>query len=85
VENLERPSSSNPYVTVLDAKLRTFERHPWSLAGGGAGQLASAISAGAVRPLAAKVERIGFFGDTHADEAFFLPETVALRNRLDLK
>ncbi|MCA1675108.1 MAG: BREX-2 system adenine-specific DNA-methyltransferase PglX, partial [Actinobacteria bacterium] len=52
-------------------------RHPWSLTGGGAVELTQRINAAGLTILRSRVQRVGFFADSHADEAFFVPANFA--------
>ncbi|MCG6495667.1 BREX-2 system adenine-specific DNA-methyltransferase PglX [Kitasatospora sp. A2-31] len=64
--------SESDWVTVEDIARTDLGSHPWSLAGGGASRLTAALDHQGAR-LKARIERIGFYGDSHADEAFTLP------------
>lgn len=73
VEQIEQPGSDSDWVTVTDLARDRLAMHPWSLAGGGAPELLLAIRHSAQTTIASAVTRIGFFGDTHADEIFTQP------------
>jgi len=68
----------NEYITVTDLARSALVAHPWSLSGGGSSDLLAAIN-GQRTMLGTDTVRIGFFGDSHADEAFFLPTPVMRR------
>ncbi|MES9557928.1 MULTISPECIES: BREX-2 system adenine-specific DNA-methyltransferase PglX [unclassified Streptomyces] len=72
--------TESQWVTVDDLDRSTFERHPWSLAGGGASGVLAALTA-TRGTLKDSVARIGFYGDSHADEAFTLPASGWLSKR----
>ncbi|MFD6733614.1 BREX-2 system adenine-specific DNA-methyltransferase PglX [Micromonospora aurantiaca] len=73
--------SSGEWVSVGNLeKARYFERFPWILQDGGL-ELVEAIESARVSRLAAHVARIGFYGDSHADEVFSLPVRGPLARR----
>ncbi|WP_441349176.1 BREX-2 system adenine-specific DNA-methyltransferase PglX [Streptomyces sp. NTH33] len=74
------PGSESDWVTVEDLNRTPFNHHPWSLSGGGASHLMAQLtpSTGIMKDA---TTRIGFFGDSHADEAFTLPTTGPLARK----
>ncbi|MEV7460147.1 BREX-2 system adenine-specific DNA-methyltransferase PglX [Streptomyces rubiginosohelvolus] len=72
VKQVGRVGSESDWVSVEDAERGRFAAHPWSLSGGGASGVLTALER-ASSPLKGIVTRIGFYGDSHADEAFTLP------------
>ncbi|KZS61255.1 BREX-2 system adenine-specific DNA-methyltransferase PglX [Mycobacterium ostraviense] len=70
--NIDSVGFENAYVTVADLPRVSFGTHPWSLSGGGAADLLEHLAVTSSHRLSAKSKRIGFFGDTHADEIFFM-------------
>lgn len=79
VERVDEPSYEDQWVSIVDLPRDILRRHPWSLSGGGAVELSKALADGSTNSLKALQKRIGFFGDSHADEAFFVPITHAER------
>jgi hypothetical protein len=74
VEQIDKPGSASQWVSVDDLdRSRYFSRKPWILSDGGL-ELVEALSAAAVASLKSRIIRIGFYGDTHADDALTLPE-----------
>ncbi|MEU2988695.1 BREX-2 system adenine-specific DNA-methyltransferase PglX [Micromonospora aurantiaca] len=65
----------NEYISVAEIPRSSLARHPWSLSGGGTDALLQVLERGSV-PARSRVTRIGFYGDSHADEAFFLSRHV---------
>ena len=57
-------------LQILTGQL--LAHHPWTLSGGGIVALQAAISSAGNSHLNDYVTRIGFFADSHADEAYFL-------------
>ena len=72
LRHLDDPAWDDAWVTITDLDRTLLAAHPWSLAGGGAVELVSVISKGSSVTLGDRTVRIGFFADSHADEAFFL-------------
>lgn len=72
-------SWENRWITVTDLDRGWLAHHPWSLTGGGAIDLRHEIEAGPRQQLKHRCTRIGFFGDSHADEAFFHPREFLKR------
>ncbi|WP_346766054.1 BREX-2 system adenine-specific DNA-methyltransferase PglX [Streptomyces sp. A0642] len=79
-EQVANSGSESRWVTVDDLDRSTFASHPWSLAGGGASGVFAALTANR-GTLKDSVARIGFYGDSHADEAFTLPANGWLSKR----
>src|SRR5690606_13439246 len=77
VDYLDEPGFEGNFVTVTNLEREVLGHHPWSLSGGSASVLKGALEANVSR-LAERVSRIGFFGDSHADEAFFFSRRPAL-------
>ncbi|MEU3165216.1 BREX-2 system adenine-specific DNA-methyltransferase PglX [Streptosporangium sp. NPDC006930] len=76
VDQIEEPGSSSEWVSVGDLdKKRYFRRFPWILQDGGL-ELIELLESASRKRLGKLVARIGFFGDTHADEAFSLPKRI---------
>ncbi|MFI8182465.1 BREX-2 system adenine-specific DNA-methyltransferase PglX [Actinacidiphila glaucinigra] len=74
VDQIDRPGSQSDWVSVEDRSRSELSKHPWNLSGGGAADVQAAIEAASAGTLKEKgVLRVGFDGDTHADELFTLP------------
>ncbi|MDQ2706436.1 MAG: BREX-2 system adenine-specific DNA-methyltransferase PglX [Actinomycetota bacterium] len=73
---VEEPGSESDWVSVVDLPRERLASHPWSLSGGGAEQVTAQLN-----DLQGRIElvRIGFYGDTHADEIFTLSESLGNR------
>lgn len=68
---IDQAGSESEFVSVADTPRNAFEKHPWSMSGGGASALRKEIKSDK-SVLASKLTSIGFYQDTHADEAFVL-------------
>ncbi|MFI6887483.1 BREX-2 system adenine-specific DNA-methyltransferase PglX [Streptosporangium canum] len=71
VENVDQVSAETAYVSVVNLLRKRLEVHPWSLSGGGANELVSLIASKGISSQKS-LSRVGFYGDTHADDAFTL-------------
>nr|WP_281362208.1 BREX-2 system adenine-specific DNA-methyltransferase PglX [Cellulomonas humilata] len=79
VDHLDEPGYQGPFVTVSDLDRDALSTFPWSLTGGGAGDLKARIdSMGTLVPRAVAY-RIGVFGIMGADDAFMVPPDLARR------
>ncbi|SCL20091.1 BREX-2 system adenine-specific DNA-methyltransferase PglX [Micromonospora inyonensis] len=76
VANIDSQGSGSEWVSVHDTDRSRLNAYPWSLSGGGAGELHSALSLGR-RRLDSEIEVIGRTTHTGLDEAFYLPATSA--------
>lgn len=79
VDNFNSPGHDGRYVSVVDVDRVAFGSFPWSLSGGGAGELKSAIDARAATRLGELPFRMGVFGIQGADEAFIVNPSEARR------
>lgn len=72
---IDHPGFNSRWISVddLDRK-RYFDRHPWILESGGL-ELVEEIQSAAAQNLSSATSRVGYFGDSHADQAFILPIT----------
>ncbi|WP_417159426.1 BREX-2 system adenine-specific DNA-methyltransferase PglX [Streptomyces cyaneofuscatus] len=81
-EQVRRPGNESEWVTGEDAERGVFAKHPWSLSGGGAGDVFAAITRGATTRLGSQVYRMGVFGIPGADEAMIAPMNIFARRGL---
>jgi hypothetical protein len=84
-KNVDSPGAETPYVSVVDMPRRELASHPWSLSGGGAGEMKQRIEATAASRLGKHAFRIGVFGITGADEEMITPRTVVSAHCLELE
>ncbi|MFE7200853.1 BREX-2 system adenine-specific DNA-methyltransferase PglX [Pseudonocardia alni] len=66
-----RPGSDSEWVTSADLPRVSFVDHPWSLSGGGAGEVRAALETD--ERLSNRVRRLGVFGMTNADDVMLAP------------
>ncbi len=79
VAQVDQPGSQSEFVSVGDSPREIFHKHPWSIGGGGASELKELLDETGATKLAAVVASIGFYQDTHADEAFVQPAGFSMR------
>lgn len=82
VNNVDFPGTHTEYVSVDDVSRKLMSRYPWSLAGGGAQDLALQVTQVCQCTLADKVAGIGFAAITGEDDAFTAPATSFERRSL---
>lgn len=80
VELVDRPGERSPFVSAGDAERNNFHAHPWSIGGGGAAELKEYLD-GRGEVFAGFLDAIGFYQDTHSDEAFVQPSDFPYRHR----
>jgi len=71
--HLDDPSFNGQYVTITDLDRTALQTHPWSLSGGGAGDLKEAIEAGNRRALNQVADAIGIVAVIGEEEAYEVP------------
>lgn len=80
LKQINRPGSESEWVSVEDVELDRFLHHPWSLSGGGAGDLKQFIEKSRTK-LGARAESIGSAVITGEDSAFVVPSSRSLLAR----
>ncbi|GAA4282746.1 BREX-2 system adenine-specific DNA-methyltransferase PglX [Brevibacterium daeguense] len=70
MNHLEEPGFEGSFISVVDLKRSKFATHPWSLSGGGAGDVKSAVDAAGVQALSAAADSIGITCFTLEDEVY---------------
>ncbi len=79
VGQIDHAGSESDFVSVADIPRAAFAKHPWSIGGGGAGEVKERIEEDAP-PLSSLTTDLGFVCITKADDVFVLPREAALRN-----
>lgn len=82
VEQTDRPDSTSDFISVTNAERPTFQKHPWSIGGGGASELKERLEQVGTSRLSALVTEIGRITHTGADEAYFAPIGTWQRRRI---
>ena len=75
----------NDFISVARIDRRSLGRHPWSLGGGGTGELKALLEERAERLLGSMVVSIGRVAHTGNDEAFVAPKAALARAGLPEK
>ena len=73
VDHVEEVGFDNDYISVAEVDRESLKQHPWSLAGGGAGDLKALLEERAEKTLGEMVRLIGFGAVTREDEVFAVP------------
>ncbi|TKA04749.1 BREX-2 system adenine-specific DNA-methyltransferase PglX [Actinacidiphila oryziradicis] len=73
VDQVGAPESESEWVSVIDSERGNWTVHPWSLSGGGASDLVSALEAIACSRLQDSVRLIGRTAHTGSDDSYFAP------------
>ena len=73
VEHVRQVGYEDEFVSVADLPRHTLSTHPWSLSGGGAIQVAAALTKASASSLGSAVSVIGRTAHTGADDAYFAP------------
>lgn len=82
-DNINQIGFENEFVTVAELGKDSLTNHPWSLTGGAAPTVSSAIDIAQVDELGDRIFRIGFFGIMGSDDAVTVAESVPGRINLE--
>lgn len=82
VDQVDMPGSRSAWVSAEDAERKRFSRHPWSIGGGGVGDLLRYLNSPTNRPLAELIGEIGRTTHTGLDEAYYLSRSAARTLRI---
>lgn len=80
MEMLPNAGSENTYISVVDQDRGTFSHHPWSVGGGGAGDLKESVESRRAKALVECVSSIGIGVVTLEDDAFVQQRRVLKRH-----
>lgn len=79
VEGFASPGYASEFVSVANVPRETFDKHPWSLGGGGAAELRERIERSAGERLESVVDSIGFMCITKQDDVYVQERATLLR------
>ncbi|HET6300222.1 BREX-2 system adenine-specific DNA-methyltransferase PglX [Microbacterium sp.] len=79
VAHIDRAHYDGEFVSVAEMPRAAFARFPWSLSGGGAGDLHAHLEQRSESRLGSVAYRVGVFGIQGADDAFMVPAAEARR------
>ncbi|WP_180819273.1 BREX-2 system adenine-specific DNA-methyltransferase PglX [Gordonia terrae] len=72
-EHIDEPGFENNWISVTDLPRAALQEHPWSLSGGGAVELLSAVENARQKSLGGVSTSIGIAGVTGEDDLFMIP------------
>ncbi len=75
---VDQAGSENDFVSVEDAPRERYHKHPWSLQGGAAPEVKSAIEAAAVMMMGSVADEIGITAVTGEDDLYLAKNAEAL-------
>ncbi len=84
VAQVDAPGSESAYVSVADTTRSTFSEHPWSLGGGGAGDLKAALEEAGGPKLGMLATELGITSVT-GEDGFFVLDNAATSRRLRVR
>lgn len=73
LDQVDRPGSQSPFISVSEVPREAFHHHPWSLGGGGAAELKKLLEKNFPVCLEDLIADIGRTTHTGEDEAFYFP------------
>ena len=82
VNQIDIEGSESEFVSVADSQRDLFQKHPWSIGGGGASELKEQIDNQRSSALGEVIDSIGFLAIIGEDEIFVLPSQVTKRYRI---
>lgn len=83
LRQVDRANSESEFVSVSDIERNALSEHPWSIGGGGAGDVKELVETSSEAVLSAVAEVFGGTGRTSADDAFVVPAAVVARRSLE--
>ncbi|WP_329056873.1 BREX-2 system adenine-specific DNA-methyltransferase PglX [Amycolatopsis sp. NBC_01488] len=84
VDQVDKPGSESEWLSVEDAERSRFASYPWSVSGGGSGELLQLVTAASAQLLGARMSLCGFVAITAEDDAFFV-DSQATVSRLSVE
>ncbi|GAA2591851.1 BREX-2 system adenine-specific DNA-methyltransferase PglX [Dactylosporangium fulvum] len=80
---IDTVGAESEWISVANFRRDHLATHPWSLSGGGASDLVSAIEANRTQRMGDLLFRIGFYGVLGADEVFTAPLPAFTRKQVE--
>lgn len=77
---IDRAGSESDFISVADTQRSVFNKHPWSIGGGGAADLKETIESAGIATFGTHTTAMGFFGISAADEVM-LADATSFRRR----
>jgi hypothetical protein len=82
VAQISKPGSESDWISVADVDRKTFAKFPWSLSGGGAGDLVKQLER-VQKTLSTVIADDGRTTHTGLDDAFYLPDSTVRTRALN--
>ncbi len=82
---IDRAGEQDDFVSAGDSDRALFQKHPWSIGGGGASELKELLDDNAHSLLNRVASVIGILGMTNADDVMLAPRSVFERNGVERK
>ncbi|USI91687.1 BREX-2 system adenine-specific DNA-methyltransferase PglX [Rhodococcus pyridinivorans] len=82
VEHIDQPGFEDQWVSITDLPRVNLREHPWSLSGGGAVELSSAVDAARICVLQDRAESIGITSFTLEDSLYLLDTRTPHRRNI---
>jgi hypothetical protein len=83
VDHVDKPGWDDKWISVMDLDRGVFSTHPWSLAGGGAGEVQKRIESASSSRVGQRIlGKIGPASFPGADDCFFAPKSALARKDL---
>jgi hypothetical protein len=82
---INQPGSESEWASAHDTPRATLSTFPWSLSGGGAGDLLSALAGMGGQSVGTHIRRAGFYGVMGADEAMTVQPCIMTSKSLPIK
>lgn len=82
VRHVDVTQAQDAFTSTADVLRCMFTSHPWSIGGGGAQELKDELERNSNATISELSSSIGFYQDTHADEAFVQPREFVVRHAL---
>ncbi len=82
LHQIDRVGSQSDFISVNDTPRSQLAKHPWSIGGGGAAEIKTALDAGCPTALNGVTSSIGRTCSTQGDEIFINPAKTADRQRI---
>ena len=82
VAQIDQPGSQGEFVSVSDVLRERFQKHPWSIGGGGAAELKESLEANSGQELRTSISVVGRSTVVGEDDIWILPRASAARLRV---
>lgn len=79
-DHIDEPGHDDQWISVADLPRKGLATHPWSLSGGGANELLSAVESAATRRLSEIATELGIMSVTGEDDLYMSPPYGTRRN-----